>query len=267
MTLEFTPASVAALLDPFFRGMRNRRRHARRGEIVRALLFATVAVLFGLFVFADPLASLLGAPEASHLLEIMSLLIPLQLAGDVAYALLARRMNFSKDAVWTMLSEILGALVAVGAALLGFGVWSLLAQLFVSAFIRLAGLNKVAEVTIRPLEAPYRLVRFLKGPAGTQCYAISPEAARMLLAKAGAWIEPVDDYLDRFWTHGVQSVAILPFHIRHDVEERSDIGDTRANRERSFVGPVGRTASRLYASLARRLSNIRHIGLAASRSR
>ena len=52
MTLEFTPASVAALLDPFFRGMRNRRRHARRGEIVRALLFATVAVLFGLFVFA-----------------------------------------------------------------------------------------------------------------------------------------------------------------------------------------------------------------------
>ncbi|BCH22275.1 glycosyltransferase family 25 protein [Mesorhizobium sp. L-8-3] len=134
-------------------------------------------------------------------------------------------------------------------------------------FIRLAGLNKVAEVTIRPLEAPYRLVRFLKGPAGTQCYAISPEAARMLLAKAGAWIEPVDDYLDRFWTHGVQSVAILPFHIRHDVEERSDIGDTRANRERSFVGPVGRTASRLYASLARRLSNIRHLGLTASRPR
>jgi glycosyl transferase family 25 len=136
-----------------------------------------------------------------------------------------------------------------------------------SGFIRLAGLNKVAEVTIRPLGGSYRLVRFLKGPAGTQCYAISPEAARKLLAKADAWIEPVDDYLDRFWTHGVQSMAILPFRIHHDVEEQSMIADARAHRQRSLVGSVGRTVSRLYASLARRLSNIRHIGLAASRSR
>lgn len=134
-------------------------------------------------------------------------------------------------------------------------------------FIRLAGLNKVAEVTIRPLDGTYRLVRFLKGPAGTQCYAISPAAARKLIARADAWIEPVDDYLDRFWTHGVQSVAILPFRIHHDVEEQSLIGDSRANRQRSLIGSVGRTVSRLYASLARRLSNIRHLGFTASRPR
>lgn len=134
-------------------------------------------------------------------------------------------------------------------------------------FIRLAGLNRVAEATIRLLEAPYRLVRFLKGPAGTQCYAISPEAAHKLVAKADIWIEPVDDYLDRFWAHGVQSMAILPFRIHHDVDEKSDIGDARAKRQKSFVGSIGRTVSRLYASLARRLSNIRHLGLAASRSR
>ncbi|MGO4841479.1 glycosyltransferase family 25 protein, partial [Rhizobiaceae sp. 2RAB30] len=102
----------------------------------------------------------------------------------------------------------------------GFAVVLQLAEASISAvgFIRLAGLNSVAEATIRPLYGPYRLVRFLKGPAGTQCYAISPEAARKLISKADIWIEPVDDYLDRFWAHGVQSMAILPFRIHHDVD-------------------------------------------------
>lgn len=144
-------------------------------ELIHSAFWANLAVslmmALGLFVFAGPLATLLGAPEASHLLQIMSLLIPLQLAGDVAYALLARRMNFSKDAVWTMLSEILGALVAVGAALLGFGVWSLLAQLFVSAFIRLAGLYAVSGYVPRFVFSARRvlsLCRFSFGMMGSE---------------------------------------------------------------------------------------------------
>ena len=52
MTLEFTPASIAALLAPHFRGIRNRQRNAGRGDLLRALLFASVALLFALFVFA-----------------------------------------------------------------------------------------------------------------------------------------------------------------------------------------------------------------------
>lgn len=128
-------------------------------------------------------------------------------------------------------------------------------------FIRLAGLNDVPAVTIRRLDASHGLVRLLKGPAGTQCYAISPGGARKLLAKADRWIEPVDDYLDRFWTHGVQSMAILPFRVDHDDNEPSLIGKDRDNRERSTIGTLGRTVSRLHASLARRLSNIRHLGL------
>jgi len=52
VTLEFTPASIAALLAPHFRGIRNRQRNAGRGDLLRALLFASVALLFALFVFA-----------------------------------------------------------------------------------------------------------------------------------------------------------------------------------------------------------------------
>ncbi len=52
MSLEFTPASIARLLGPFFRGIGNRRRSAGRSDVARALLFASVGLLFALFVFA-----------------------------------------------------------------------------------------------------------------------------------------------------------------------------------------------------------------------
>jgi ABC-2 type transport system permease protein len=52
VTLEFTPGSVAALLDPYVRSVLNRRRHAGRGDRLRAFLFAFVGLLFALFVFA-----------------------------------------------------------------------------------------------------------------------------------------------------------------------------------------------------------------------
>ena len=58
-------------------------------ETVHSVFWANLAIALmmalGLFVFAEPLATLLGAPEAAYLLRIMSLLIPLQLGGDVAY--------------------------------------------------------------------------------------------------------------------------------------------------------------------------------------
>lgn len=104
-------------------------------NLALAVMMAAVICLW-----ADLFAGLLGAQDAAYLLRIMALLIPLQLCGDVAYSLLARRMEFHKDAAWSVFSESVGALTAVGMALLGFGIWALVAQLFVSALIRLGGL-------------------------------------------------------------------------------------------------------------------------------
>src|SRR5690606_13936656 len=81
-----------------------------------------------LYLAAGPLATLMGAAEAAGTLRVMAFLIPIQLSGDVVYALLARRMNFSADAVWRTASETLAALIAVAMALLGFGLWALVAQ-------------------------------------------------------------------------------------------------------------------------------------------
>lgn len=103
------------------------------------LLMATVMGA-ALYIWAELFAGLLGAADAAYLLRIMALLIPIQLCGDVAYSLLARRMAFDKDAAWSVISESIGALVAVGLALFGWGVWALVAQLFSSALVRLGGL-------------------------------------------------------------------------------------------------------------------------------
>ncbi|MBC2773154.1 lipopolysaccharide biosynthesis protein [Rhizobium sp. AQ_MP] len=131
-------------------------------ETVHSVFWTNLAISLGmaLFVFltADQLAALLGAPEAGDLLRIMSPLIPLQLTGDVAYALLARRMQFSQDALWSMISEAAGALIAVALALLGFGVWALVAQLFSSALIRLAGLYAVSRYMPRFVLRPRKVL-------------------------------------------------------------------------------------------------------------
>ncbi|MHA7971743.1 lipopolysaccharide biosynthesis protein [Rhizobium sp. CAU 1783] len=134
-------------------------------------LAISAAMALGIFLTADELAALCGAPEAGYLLRIMSLLIPLQLAGDVAYALLARRMQFSRDALWSMISESAGALIAVGLALLGAGVWALIAQLFSSAAIRLVGLYVVSGYRPRPVFHPRSVVslgRFSLGMMGSE---------------------------------------------------------------------------------------------------
>lgn len=136
-------------------------------ETQHSVFWANLAIAFSmaaiLYVWAVPFATLLGSPEAAYLLEIMALLIPIQLAGDVSYAILSRRMAFQQDAFWSVVSETLGAIVAVGLALMGWGVWALVIQQFVTAVVRLIGASYAArywpklEINFRKLGA---LTRF-----------------------------------------------------------------------------------------------------------
>ena len=150
-----------------------------------------------LFFGADDLAGLMGAPQSAGLLRIMALLIPLQLAGDVAYSLLARQMNFSKDAALSTISESAAALAAVALAFFGFGVWALVMQLFSAALIRLVGLYAVVGYMPRFSMKPRKIVPLLAFSSGLMGSEIanfvtfqSPMVviARMLgLADAGAY--------------------------------------------------------------------------------
>ncbi|MGB3388001.1 MAG: lipopolysaccharide biosynthesis protein [Pseudaminobacter sp.] len=146
-------------------------------ETVHSVFWANLAMAClmagGLYLWADLFAGLLGAAEAAYLLKIMALLIPIQLCGDVAYSLLARRMAFDKDAAWSVTSESIGAISAVGLALLGWGVWALVAQLFISALVRLAGLFYATGYRPRfalSLEKLGRLAKFSLGITGSEIF-------------------------------------------------------------------------------------------------
>lgn len=119
-----------------------------------------------LFFGAQALGTMMGAPGSADLLRIMALLIPLQLTADVAYSLLAREMNFSKDAILSTVSEVTAALVALGMAFLGFGVWALVVQLFSSALIRLVGLYAITRYSPRLVLRPARIVPLLRYSSG-----------------------------------------------------------------------------------------------------
>jgi succinoglycan exporter len=144
-------------------------------ETIHSVFWANLALAClmaaGLYIWAEPLAGWFGAADAAYLLRLMCLLIPLQLAGDVAYALVARRMQFSRDALWSMISESIAAIAAVIMALAGFGVWALVAQLFVAGVIRLAGLFFVSRYLPRfrfRMGSVVRLARYSLGLMGSE---------------------------------------------------------------------------------------------------
>lgn len=135
-------------------------------------------------------------------------------------------------------------------------------------FIRLCGLWDCRHDTVMPLPGAQRLVRYRKGPVGTQCYAISPDGAKALLRHADRWVEPVDRYIDRFWLHGLQSYAIHPFPVSLPEQELASVIDTgraatlnkAAQRWHRWTNRIGR----LKANLAYRWRGDRsHAGGAA----
>lgn len=122
--------------------------------------------------------------------------------------------------------------------------------------IRLAGLFPRPYRTIERIDGSHRLVRFLRGPAGTQCYALSPDAAAALVARARHWVEPVDLYIDRFWLHGVESNGILPFAAKEVAQPpfRAAIGDRDSTR--SLFGKARRELFRMTDGVRRTLYNL-----------
>lgn len=56
----------------------------------------------------------------------------------------------------------------------------------------------------------YSLGQYRKKTCGTTAYAVSPEAAKQFILHAEKFIEPVDDYLEKPWRHGVKTYSIAP---------------------------------------------------------
>jgi PST family polysaccharide transporter len=88
------------------------------GTLLAALLSA----------LAVPLALVFRQDDLAPVLVVLALSLPISSASLVQKAILTRQMAFRSLALRTLISIGVGAVFGIGAALMGFGVWSLVAQ-------------------------------------------------------------------------------------------------------------------------------------------
>lgn len=81
-------------------------------------------------------------------------------------------------------------------------------------YVRLAGtsLHRRPYKVLGQLDG-FDLLDHVRGPSGTLCYMIAPEAAQTLLSQADCWYLAVDDYMDSYWLHGVDCYSLFPYPV------------------------------------------------------
>lgn len=99
------------------------------GRVFGAVLCAHW-LLFAIVMLAAPwFAALAGQERLTDLLRVIALPLLIMAFGTIGRTLLQRALDFRRIAIVELMSAVLNALVALGFALAGFGVWALVAGL------------------------------------------------------------------------------------------------------------------------------------------
>lgn len=119
-------------------------------QLFGMLIVLNVALAL-LQVAAAPLvASYYGQPRVADLLRVQSLIFLTNPFLALAYAVLSRQMDFRKQAQVNLISGLLSAAAALGGALGGLGVWTLVLAPLVGFGSRALGMTIAAKTFIRP---------------------------------------------------------------------------------------------------------------------
>nr|WP_281486429.1 glycosyltransferase family 25 protein [Vibrio diabolicus] len=87
------------------------------------------------------------------------------------------------------------------------------------------------------------------GTCGTTAYIVTPKAASKFVMHAQEFIEPVDDYMEKPWRHGVQVYSVSP-DLFTRAEIASTIGGKRKDKSKMTL------ANKIYAELFRTYESI-----------
>lgn len=95
----------------------------------------SILAYLALFYFASSIASFYSQPELTFLIQVIGLVVFINAAKVVQVAVLCRNMNFKLQMKANTLGVALSGMVAIFMAQQGAGVWSLVAQILVSALV------------------------------------------------------------------------------------------------------------------------------------
>lgn len=117
-------------------------------------VLAGVVIAAALFGIAPLVALLAKSPAVSPVLRVQSIVFIATGVGTVARAQLQRRLDFRRLFAVDLISYLLGyALIAIGGAVLGWGVWSLVVGSLVQSWLASVLCMFAAKAPIRPLLA------------------------------------------------------------------------------------------------------------------
>lgn len=164
-------------------------RHEQR-QVFGMLLVLNIGLGGTQFALAPVAAAYYREPFVADLLRVQSLLYLATPFSSFAYALLARRMDFHRQAQVNLLSSFLGALAAIIGAVAGLGVWTLVlapATLFAT---RAIGLMIAARAWMWPsldFRGAGHLARYGGVVAGASLLSFAQSQADILVA--GRWFD------------------------------------------------------------------------------
>lgn len=120
-----------------------------RTAVTLALLGGLVGALV-LFALAVPLCDLLGTPEATNLVRLISLALPLAQTSEVLSALLDREMRFQTTSLVVIIASVSSAVVGLTLAFSDVGPVALVAQGVVQPGLRLVLVAAARPAALRP---------------------------------------------------------------------------------------------------------------------
>lgn len=124
-------------------------RHAQR-QLFGMLILLNLALGAAQFAFAPFAAAYYRQPMVADLLRVQALLYVATPFIALPYALLARQMDFRKQAKVNFASGIAGAITALTGAWMGLGVWTLVAAPIALFTVRAIGMTWAANALMWP---------------------------------------------------------------------------------------------------------------------
>ncbi|MFT6347601.1 MAG: glycosyl transferase family 25 [Psychromonas sp.] len=101
-------------------------------------------------------------------------------------------------------------------------------------YIKLFSMFKKEYSPIVKINATSEIVYYHKRTCGTQSYLISPYAAKQFIKNAEKFIEPVDNYMEKPWRHGISTYSFKP-NVAVRAKIKSTIGSTRKKKTNSSI--------------------------------
>lgn len=135
-------------------------------RVATAVLLVNVAIATMLYIsvclFSSSIGPILGVKGMEDILRVAAIVLVLNASGYVPQAILRKEFEFKRLAFRTLASAMAGATTGLSMAVLGFGVWSMVAQLIVTALMNaaLAWYPLVLRITIPDFRGARPLMLF-----------------------------------------------------------------------------------------------------------